>query len=262
MKAVSFFFLIPVLFSACGTPTNWKPEERLFVDRGLTLPKDVRAWKTLVVFGLDEENGRSQDSSHYLYPFTWEQGLSDRWTVVWSPFPLDLKYRAYQLLDQADPAGGRTQFDLQFSFLGNGYSNAKTFLWRPAVSGLLKKSYEKKWGWELKTFFQPELGRSLAENFALTLGLEAGSLWQISDRMGVKLLLAAQGEMKGPGSQYLKNAPSEFSRDLVWRFPVGVVFHGAIHSEWDFQAEYRWYRIGYLSGFEAHQWIMTTMMYW
>ncbi|MCC6278902.1 MAG: hypothetical protein IT289_13395 [Oligoflexia bacterium] len=72
--------------SMSGKKLNDYPTQEL--DRPYTLPDGIKSYEIWTFTGISGQTGAVG-----IYPFIWQQSLSDNFTLVWTPLPLGLRYQ-------------------------------------------------------------------------------------------------------------------------------------------------------------------------
>lgn len=201
------------------------------------------------------EDAATRQTSTLLYPLIWEQGIADDWTLVWSPFPLDLRYQIHRSEEQVVGAG--------FSFMGSPRARFSDFVWRPAFTLYQRRALAGGISLEAEALFQPEIHAPREHApVAWTAGFWTGPLFQLAEGFALSPRVQAYAEADEPGARYLGLRPSGAKGGSVWRFPLGVWAGWLVARQWEVDGEYVLSVLGYSGGFQSHQASVAVVHFW
>lgn len=231
------FSLFPLL-SCTSTPKLADYPSRQ-IDRPAVLPEGVSSWSPFFARSLDP------DRHSYLYPFRWEQGYTERLSLVWMPLPFQARYRLQQ-----DDQGW---WVLEGAFLGPVESRDRNFDWRPRLEIQGFRRFHESLAWTASVFGQFEVKRVAEPKLAKTWGLGSGVHVQLTDRLALKTQAWIWNETGFAWAHYLGEIPQGNQgpadvRQARWRYPLEAQVAWSFGPRWEASGRVIWYRLGYESG--------------
>jgi hypothetical protein len=249
---ISCFLLIVQSIGCASSPKAKKYAETSLADRSATLPGDTAAWKPVFGFAVAKE------SSSLIVPLQWETGYTESLTLIWMPLPLQLRYLLFSDSEQ--------WITTEVALFGSNYSRSRDYNWRPSVSIGWKKNLGGGFGYEAKFLFQGEMKRSQDEPFSRTLSLQTGGFLQVTPWLGLNPSVFIWNEYGEVRTQYLGEVPTTLSGPEAlkthWRFPLNLGIVARLASNFELQAEVRYYRLGYEADYTEVPIFLTLIHYW
>ncbi len=213
---------------SCATSPNFSKRAIRVIDRDFTLPAGVTSWKTLLGFAIDPE------PSPFFYPAQWEQGLSDVFTLVWMPLPLEARLRLIKTEEFTLSLGA--------AFLGQIQSRNRNFDWRPTMQVLGRWKTGRDWALELEALSVVEVTRDPFGNPGWLGLVRVSPWWQALDRLGVSAGIGAQVESGAIRSRYVGGLPggsvgAESEQGLRRHLPLFFAMEAVPWDSWALRAE-------------------------
>lgn len=218
---------------SCATYPDTSPELLPTIDRTPTLPKELSIWKPFVSASLDSER------QFEVYPFRWEQGLTDRLTLVWMPLPLQFRYLIHQ--------GNQFWIATDFALLGQVQSRLKDFDWWPSFSISSQLKLSQVMAAQFEIFVQPEFKRGRDHNSSQSSELKSGVLLQVNDRIALNTTLSALYESGEVRARYPGEVPMDQGKKI--RYPISVKAFYSFNRNWELELDYKIYSVGYEKSF-------------
>lgn len=244
-----------MFLSACSTSKVLEDYPKRWIDRPYTLPEGLANWKTVWIFASDQENGRDENRRTFFYPFVWEHALTEKWTLVWSPMPLEARYQIRQTKDRTT--------GISMNLLGFGYSSLKDFVWRPSLDTFERIKLGESTALLANFVIQPEIRPQAEDRNPWQISLKVGPAIQLSSVFAVVPRFKILVEKGDAGAHYLGSEPPRADdKSIYWRLPMGLETFWKIHRQWEIQTEYVWTRVGYQNQFETHQVLIGSTYYW
>jgi hypothetical protein len=254
-RALLFIF-ISVFTPSESIAQSQNSEHSRQIDRPYTLGQHQAAWRILGGYANHQDFSSSKQSDRtstsFFYPIFWEQGITDAWTLIWSPFPFDFRHQLYR--DERQVIG------LEFLLFGNAYGDYEHFLWRPALRLSQKLKLAENFAIQTQVLSQMEIGMG-RDQIPTTLGVDLGGLMQLTGDFALTPRLSIYHERFGPEDIYLGHPPQ--NRDeALFRFPLGFDLSWMLSQRHEIQLEYNWFSLGYSRHFRSHQVFLSLMTYW
>ena len=194
------------------------------------------------------------EGTRLIYPLIWEQSINDNLDLIWSPFPLDLRW---QFLRSKRWTGGLT-----INAISPISKRSQDFTWRPTLTHTLRYrlnshlalDWEGSWQAEVRTQSKGKNSYALGDNFGL--------LWQISPQLALSPRLMAFLEKGDPSGRYLGRTPNQNKNLWYLRVPVGLDFYWTLNQRWEIQSKYQYSGWGYSNGFRFHLIQLELVHYW
>lgn len=223
---LSLIAFLSSLVLACTSSPNLDSYPERQIDRPYTLPDDVATWTTFVSASqVDDGEGQVGAS---VYPFFWEQALSDKWTLEYSPLPLAVRYQIANT--------ERNLWGLRFGS-GIGYSSFSGVMLQPQVGVYHRYKMGGSYAWETTVaytrVFSDKNDRDEQENGRLT----TGPMVQIDD---TKVLLPkiGLGMSRNDLAQYSEYRDYTGDDDFMFYAPASLSFRWLFHRQWEYSMGY------------------------
>lgn len=215
-----------------------------FIDRPYTLTKGTALWKVSVTISRDFD----------IFPFYWEQGLTDDLTLVWFPVPFEVKYQLQR--------NRRLRIGAALNILGPlNYRNAD-FTWSPYLQGNLRFFLSSRLAIAMDPLFAAEVSRS-GNGISSTMALPLGPLFQLTDQLSLQPRIELRLESGNPRDWYLGTLPPhEQSKSFHSRTPIGMSLNWQFLSAWEFEGDYTFLKWGYRNGYHNHQLFLNLLYFW
>ena len=206
------------LFAACGTSRVLESYPDREIERPLTLPKGLSVWSPIIVAARNDniatQGGASAvDMSFSFYPWYWELGLTDRFTLIWFPIPLAARYSVLR--------HARGELAVAFNLIGEPYYRRWDFDWSPYFEVLTRNHISTGAAVETRFLAQADVRRS-GDPLSGTLSWELGSRFQLNSLVAVRPYLEPGLEFGSPRARYLGSLPPADSRSPHFRLPLGA----------------------------------------
>lgn len=216
------------------------------VERPLTLLEDLGQWRVWSFF--------SNRQNWSWFPLAFEQGVSDAFTLVWLPIPIEARVRLYADLDR------RHQLALTVNLLGAVTSQTANFNWSPFLAldyrlrpleSLHRLIVDFRWTamMELRREVRP---------LAATFVLEALPRFQPWDWLWFAAGPSLWWELGAPRSFYWGASPQDQG---ALRVPLSMSLGLSLWNRLDFDNRVSWLTLGFPEGFSQLQWA-SSLAFW
>lgn len=241
---IYYFCVVSIsILVACATPQRLENYPLSEIDRPYTLPEDVNSWGTYLTGVFDRSNLKSTHG-FAIFPFNWEQGLSDRLTLVWSPLPLQVRYQAYR--DSVSFLG------IYFNLLGPTYARGYDFNWSPTLHLTYRRKLTSIFALQGTLIGEPEVKSKQAVGNG-TSGLQLATWFQVVERLAVAFKPHFLWESGDPRSRYFGELPPDRSEKSRFLFPISAEIEGVLSRRWQVNFEYQWLSSPEAQEFMSHQ---------
>lgn len=221
-----------LLLASCAATSKLDTYAERAIDRSEALAEGV----TLYRFTYSQSF--SAPANLGVLPFYWEQGISEHWTLVFMPLPLQVRYRLAH--DE------ESWWTVDAAFLGPMLTRTRNLDWRPTLYSHYRRKLSAEFALELGGLALAEVKRTGANKLGTTFGLKAGAGWQLHPRFYLQAGLWVQREHGAARAQYVGEIPPDADSDAVrWRYPLQFQLTWSLHRQWDFSARIDVYRLGY-----------------
>jgi len=239
------------LLWSCATPSELDKYSTREIDRPYTLSSGLNTWKTINTAVFDSTASQSFSGAG-VFPFNWEQGLTDNLTLIWTPIPLQFRYQFYR---------NSTSFvGLYFSLLGPTYARGYDFNWSPTLNFAIRRKMSEYLAIEGTIIGEPEINRNNPLG-ASTYGVQWATWFQASDNWALAVKPHFLWEMGDPRSRYFGQLPP--GRDGASRavFPIYFDIEGMIFARWQVNVEYQLISLPASNQFLSHQFLNSIQYY-
>jgi hypothetical protein len=251
--SIRILALTVILFSiACAPSPQLLKQDRFSLQRNEILPEGVSSYHFISGTPLTGE------SSFFLFPLYWRQGVSKKVNLVWMPFPFEISYLLHH-----DNESQWTWID--FDFLGYVYARQDVFIWRPTLSLHWKQSLTSDLGIKIMALAQTEVNRD-PFRLAPTLGPSFGLEWQALNVLLIRSALMVfyeQGETK---ARYLGTLPPSVvgpqAEQGRWRMPLQLSMIFQTSQRWQIRTELNIFRFGYDPGYTGLPLFVSFVYFW
>lgn len=223
------------------------------MDRPLTLPKGLVAWKVLGSAEFDRASGYDPVSRSFFSPAVWEQGVTDTFTLVWSPFPTDARFSLGKW--------GPWDWALEAFLMGRDFSKYKYFVWKPGLSLVGRIPWERL-AFQVDLSFDPELGHATTASLVFFAGVTPTIWWQIHSQVALSFFITLGVEQGSARARFLSDYQLLSDSALALRAPLGTALRWRFLPVWEIEARYRWFSLGYSSGYQSHELLAGVVHYW
>lgn len=216
------------------------------VERPLTLPEGLGQWKAWSFY--------SNQQNWSWFPLGFEQGISDAFTLVWLPIPVEARVRLFS------DAERQHQLALTVNILGAVTSQTTNFNWSPfvALDYRLRPGVESRpWIVDFRLMAMLELRRE-AQPVAGTFALEIQPRIQPWSWIWIAAGPSFWLEAAAPRSFYWGSTPND-GQSL--RVPLSASLGFSVFNRFDFENRLVWLRFGFPQGFSQLQWA-TSIAFW
>ncbi len=226
-KFVSLLFiLILVLAVGCTSSPNLESYPERQIDRPYTLPDGVATWKTSVsAQQIDDGRGEVTVSA---YPLIWEQALSDKWTLEYSPIPLSARYQISKTENNI--------WGLRFGS-GLGYSSFSGVILQPQLGFYHRARLANSLAWEstvnYSRVFSSEKNRDEYENARLT----TGPMFQLDNNKVISPKIGL-GAIRNELARFSDYENYQGDDDFSFTLPASVNFQWLFHRQWEYSLGY------------------------
>lgn len=216
------------------------------VERPLTLPENLGQWKVWSFY--------SNRQNWSWFPLGFEQGVTDAFTLVWLPIPIEARVRIF-----SDP-DLRHQLAVTANLLGAVTSQTANFNWSPFVAldyRLRPLEQFRRWVIDFRLLAMLELRRE-AQPVATTVALDILPRLQPWDWFWIALGPALWIEAGAPRSFYWGSAPND---GQGMRVPLVGQVGLSLSNRVDFENRVTWLTLGFPQGFSQVQWA-SSLAFW
>ncbi len=240
-----------LVLAACTSAPELQKYPRTEINRPYTLPEHVAAWITPIPFGIFSDGSRTITIPPIPIPLFWKVGLSDTWTLNFSPLPLGLSHQLYQ---------SDTQL-LGVSFgTGGGYSSGSGVVFAPYGSLLWRQLLTPTLALEVSPSVNFRLPTRAAAQWSA--GVSAGPLVQLSETFAARVKAALSLEENySPSFTEVGIVNTTTSPTPELTLALSASFTWSIHRQWDFDASYTYLGIGQ-GPLDAHVGMLQFAHYW
>lgn len=250
------FLLFAFLFCLFGCATGEKLDEypRSEIDRPFSLPKKIKSYTVLAnattTFGSDcDSSSSSCDASQplfFFWPLNWSYGLTDKFTLDFSPLPLGGKYQIYH--DDTHTVG------LSFAYF--------------FIAGFINLNYRLKLSDQFA--LEPALNFTRFDFLVLSYdrsSADLGLLWQTNPVWSLKLV-GGRGQIKAK-SEFLEELFDSFSEnknsdltyvDHFWQLNFESLY--SFDRQWDWRQTVGFTRYDNLSDNTVVEFGLALNHYW
>lgn len=197
--------------------------------------------------------------SPYIYPAIWEHGVTDWFTLVWMPLPLEARFRIFDNADWSFSAGA--------AFLGFIQSRNRNFDWRPSIQLLGRRRLNAWFALDAEFLGTMEITRDGYGNPGFLGGLRLAPWFQVADRLGFSVGIMPQLESGAIRSRYVGALPPgntgpESEGGLRYRLPLTFGLVWAPFDQWELQFDTWFHRIGYPNDFTSASMFLSVVHTW
>ncbi len=219
-------FLVSILAIGCTSSPNLESYPERQIDRPYTLPEGVASWKTSVsARQIDDGRGEVVVSA---YPLIWEQALSDKWTLEYSPIPLSARYQISKTENNI--------WGLRFG-TGLGYSSLYGVILQPQLGLYHRARLTDSWAWEstvnYSRVFSSEKNRDEYESARVS----TGPMLQV-DKTKVILPKIGLAGVRNDLSRFADYENFEGDDDFSFTLPASINFQWLFHRQWEYSLGY------------------------
>jgi len=250
----SLKFLVIAVLAGCAAAPELDKYPRTQIDRPFTLPKKVASWTTRTYFAYTRDKTTESYFPPIPIPLYWNTSFSDDWNLMWAGIPLGVQHQIHRDADNVIGAEG---------VLGFGYTSDSTkgAVLNTKLSGYLRHKFSPKFAVEFRPIFDPVF-YSKGEGFRWKIGAEVGPFVQVTDYFALRAY-AEPSLQKGVGPYF--PGPTDTLPDMtVTQFivPIGAGFRWSLARQWDLDAEYSYYGIGYSNDYVSHAALVELVHFW
>lgn len=252
-SAMIFISVFISAFSGCASSPELAQLPEQTLDRKPVLPHGVTSWRALSGLALDSERNWT------LFPFHWEQAISPRVTLVWTPLPFEVRFLAHSDEEQ--------WLTTAFALLGSSYSRQKNWGWWPYFQAIYSRKLSPTVAWEEELLVQFEVRKSGEDRLSQTVGLRTSLGYQLAPRFHLKpgaWVLNETGEIR---ARYVGRIPpgntGTRSQSARWRMPLALDLSWTLDPQWEMQTSLNYFSFGYeAEGFTSGSIFITAIHYW
>lgn len=247
-----FSVFISLFAMGCATSSRFSEFPPNQIARKPVLPDGVAAWGPIAARGFDADPGG------FVYPLHWEQGVSEKVTLIWMPLPLQVRYQIFDSESQ--------WLATEFALLGTTYSRDRNYNWRPSLQLDHRYRLGPHFALDSQLLFQFDIRRTSDNpvNFILGLKLlpkvQLTSNWMIGAGFSV---WRETGETPGP---YLGAMPSDVNGPTAlgsrWRLPLEFETRWQFRPQWEIHLKSQIFTVGYPPGYFGWPMYLTLWHYW
>ena len=249
-RRVGFAFLLGILLvTGCTSGPELQKYPRTQIERPYTLPKGVATWKTIVPVGFLSDNTGSSFIPPIPVPLFWQSSLSDDWTLNWVPIPLSI---SHQFSYSKEQVWGAT-FGAGF-----GYASSIGAVIAPALSLYQRTKLGTNWALETTPSFSAQY-QTIGDPWEWTAGLSSGPMFQLTDTFALIPKVGISVEYGYRNVLVVSNLSVQPQKTTQVTVPLSLTAEWSIDRQWDLDATYSYYGIGYANGYTAHiGWVSLT----
>ena len=253
----SFFKLVLLLLvlattASCGTPTLNHEFPSSETGRPLTLSQGLSSWSPILTAARNTIALAESSSAAIFYPFYWEQGLTDKLTLIWFPIPLAARYSLSR--------DRRQELAIAGNLIGEPYYRGWDFDWSPYAELLTKHRVSEDVAIKTKLLAQADI-RKAGDLLSGAVSWEAGPWFQLSYAIAVRPYLEPTLEFGNPRARYLGSLPPEDPHFRHFRMPIGMDVSLTFSSQWNLSTDFRLLRVNYPEGYISAQ-SLCRLSYW
>lgn len=250
--AINGLWVVALVLSACASRPELTKYPRTQIERPYTLPQGVSTWKTITPFGFFSDRTGDAFLPPIPVPLFWQQSLSDNWTLNWTPLPLSV---SHQLHYSKDSVWGVTFGS------GLGWANSYGFVLAPSLTLYQRQRLGEKVAWET----EPDLSaqyHTKGSPWDWSLGLSTGPRFQLTDTLSLSPKVGIAVERGYHNTLSLADVSITPEITTQTTFPLSLHGSWSFHRQWDLNAGYTFYRLGYSNDYSAHVGVLSLIHYW
>ena len=185
-------------------------------------------------------------------PIFWQTALSDTWQLNWSPLPLSVSKQFHHAKDQVWGFTIGT---------GVGYASNLGLVLAPALQFYQRTKIGPAWAWETAPDFSFEY-TSKPGQFDWSVGLMTGPLFQITEHFALAPKVGVNVSYGYRNLISISDVTVAPPRQAKFTVPVSLAAKWSLARQWDFNATYSLYAIGYTNGYMAHLGSLRLVHFW
>ena len=224
------------IFLGCASSPRLSRFPLRTIDRPYSLPQGVSSWKVVNALGVSKSSNEVTDLNTVFFPFFWEQGLSDSFSMVWFPLPLEFRFQAIK--------NEKYRLGLGMNLFANILYQFQGFNWTPFLDVDQRFYLSPHIAIDWNIHVQLEIRRSTPAFHYGVLNW-VGPLYQINDSTHFQTQLGFLYEYGNPRSLYLGRPPSNLGPGPYWRFPVRLGVGRIFDKQWQVSAFWNAYFLGF-----------------
>jgi opacity protein-like surface antigen len=249
------------ILSGCASGPELDKYPRRQIERPYTLPDGVAAW-TLTA-GWQHSSIQQNDpmvaqytdtSSSAVLNSTWQQSLSDDWTLLWLPIPLGVMHQFTKT--ESDMVGATFA-------MGFAYSSLNGFDLRPTLSLQERHYFSKNLALDITPSFSPRIPFQEGQSFDWAAGVSVAPFLQLTDALAFQPGLTL-GAVRQSSPKYGLIASNDVLTANANQFvlPLFAQLSWNLSRQWDLKASYSYSSIGYKDDYKNHTGALSTVFYW
>lgn len=186
-----------------------------------------------------------------VFPFQWEHGVGERFSMIWSPVPVEMKWQYGK--------GEDSHLGLYVNVLGRFWSRVKDFNWSPHANTTWRKKLSPHFATEWTLLGEMDIQRKGSPNW--TVGMQPAILYQMLQKWMIGLQAEVLLEKGSPRARYLGTLPFERSDGLHTLFPVTLKVAGMLSDQWEIDTQMRYLRIA-CKNYNSYEVFASILYYW
>lgn len=218
--------ILIALVVGCTSSPNLDSYPERQIDRPYTLPDDVATWTTSVSTSLVDDGEQQLELT--AMPLTWQQALSDKWTLEYSPLPLAARY---QIANTATNVWG-----IRFGS-GIGYSSFSGVILQPVLGAYHRYKFGNSYAWESTVSYSRVFSSKEDRDELEDALIYTGPMFQL-DNNKVLLPKVGLGVIKNDLAEYSDYRDYSGDDDLSFYMPISLKFKWLRHKQWEYSLGY------------------------